>query len=85
MNNNIEIEVKPNYMAEQSNVMKDKYVFSYRITIRNHGEHIVTLRNGIGKLPMRTAGWKRCRVSVWWVSSRYFIPVMTTNTAAARI
>ncbi|MDO5639929.1 MAG: Co2+/Mg2+ efflux protein ApaG [Neisseria sp.] len=42
--NNIEIEVKPNYMAEHSNVMKDKYVFSYRITIRNHGERIVTLR-----------------------------------------
>ncbi len=42
--NNIEIEVQPNYLAEQSNVMKDKYVFSYRITIRNHSDNTITLR-----------------------------------------
>lgn len=42
--NDIEIEVQPKYMTEQSNVMKDKYVFSYRITIYNRSENIVTLK-----------------------------------------
>ena len=34
----IEIMVEPRYVAEQSNMMKDRYVFSYHIVIVNRGE-----------------------------------------------
>ena len=42
--NEIEIVVEPRYVAEQSNMMKDRYVFTYHIVIVNHGEETVTLR-----------------------------------------
>ncbi len=42
--NEIEIVVEPRYVAEQSNMMKDRYVFAYHIVIVNHGEETVTLR-----------------------------------------
>lgn len=43
--NEVEIVVKPRYLGEQSNVMADKYVFAYEITIANHSDETITLRN----------------------------------------
>ncbi|MFV2029228.1 Co2+/Mg2+ efflux protein ApaG [Neisseria sp. S1] len=40
----IQINVTPDYMADHSSVMNDKYVFSYHIVIQNFGEGVVTLR-----------------------------------------
>lgn len=40
----IEINVTPAYMSDRSNVMNDKYVFSYHIVIQNLGGEVVTLR-----------------------------------------
>lgn len=42
--NDIENTVEPRYLAEQSNVAKDNYVFGYYITIFNRGNDVVTLR-----------------------------------------
>lgn len=42
--NEIEITVEPRYLAEQSNLMNDRYVFAYHIKIRNLGGDTVTLR-----------------------------------------
>lgn len=43
--NEIEIIVEPSFSAEQSNIAKDKYVFSYDITIRNNSDEVITLCN----------------------------------------
>ncbi|MBF0803280.1 MULTISPECIES: Co2+/Mg2+ efflux protein ApaG [Neisseria] len=40
----IEIIVEPSFLAEQSNIAKDQYVFGYGITIRNNSGEVVTLR-----------------------------------------
>ena len=48
--NDIEITVEPRYLAEQSNVAKDNYVFGYYITIFNRGNDVVTLRRRYWKI-----------------------------------
>lgn len=37
MNNPIEVQVKTTYVAEQSNPRNRQFVFSYTVTITNHG------------------------------------------------
>ncbi|MGB4881524.1 MAG: Co2+/Mg2+ efflux protein ApaG [Neisseria sp.] len=41
----IHIVVKPRYLAEQSNIIDDKYVFVYKIMIFNQSQDAITLRN----------------------------------------
>ncbi|WP_284383806.1 Co2+/Mg2+ efflux protein ApaG [Litoribrevibacter albus] len=41
--NAIEIQVTTEYIEEQSNPEKDRFVFAYTITIRNHGTEPVQL------------------------------------------
>ena len=43
--NNIKIDVKTRYIAEQSNPEKDYYVFAYTITIMNQGDQPAKLLN----------------------------------------
>lgn len=43
--NVIEITVEPRYLEDQSNLMDDRYVFSYHIKIRNLSSETVTLRS----------------------------------------
>ncbi|MCS4534704.1 Co2+/Mg2+ efflux protein ApaG [Neisseria montereyensis] len=43
--NEIEIIVEPCFLVEESNIAKDNYVFGYDITIHNHSDEVVTLRN----------------------------------------
>ncbi|KPN72505.1 MULTISPECIES: Co2+/Mg2+ efflux protein ApaG [Neisseria] len=45
MENSIEVIVEPRYLADQSNLIKDRYIFAYHIKIRNHGGETVTLKN----------------------------------------
>lgn len=45
MSDPIEVIVEPCYLAEQSSLMNDRYVFSYHIKIRNLGREVVTLKN----------------------------------------
>ena len=42
--NNIEISVKPRYIAGQSDVYRDRYAFNYQITICNRSNEVITLR-----------------------------------------
>lgn len=41
----IHINVRCHYVPEQSDMMRDCYAFAYHITITNHGQHAITLRN----------------------------------------
>lgn len=43
--NNIQIDVETSYIEEQSNPEQDYYVFSYTITIANHGDQPAKLLN----------------------------------------
>lgn len=42
--NEIEINVRPHYVAGKSDVYRDCYAFNYLITISNRGNDVVTLR-----------------------------------------
>ncbi len=41
--NDIRVNVETQYQPEQSDPLNDLFLFAYRITIENHGEHIIQL------------------------------------------
>jgi hypothetical protein len=65
----IEVEAEPHYIAEQSNVATDVYVFGYRIRLTNTGNEPAQLisRTGLSRMP--TIRSRKCVAWAWWASS----------------
>jgi ApaG protein len=55
LDNSIRVEVKTEYIEQQSSPEDQKYLFSYTITIINLGEQTANSKPVTGSLPTRTA------------------------------
>jgi ApaG protein len=39
----VEVDVETQYQPQQSNPLSEDFLFAYRITIKNHGDHVIQL------------------------------------------
>ncbi len=79
----VKVSVRPQYLDSQSKPEEGHYVWSYTITIENHGRETVTLRTRYWKITDATGTSRRSAAPASSASSRHSSPVTATATRAA--